>query len=130
MDDHDNDEEEDPKMATMMTAKKDVAEKEPLPEIEDVLAERDARAASGASTKADADKAAENRADAVEAQGEARADQLEAQADAAPTDAQKDALNRQADQVEENADRRADQIEQQGGNADGGMTTHNTPTTN
>jgi hypothetical protein len=55
---------------------------------------------------------------------------LEAQADAAPTDAQKDALNRQADQVEENADRRADQIEQQGGNADGGMTTHNTPTTN
>ncbi|KUG56117.1 hypothetical protein AVL60_04575 [Kocuria palustris] len=46
-------------MATMMTAKKDVAEKEPLPEIEDVLAERDARAASGASTKADADKAAE-----------------------------------------------------------------------
>jgi hypothetical protein len=77
-----------------------------------------------------ADKAAESRADAVEAQGEARADQLEAQADAAPTDAQKDALNRQADQVEENADRRADQIEQQGGNADGGMTTHNTPTTN
>lgn len=75
------------------------------------------------------DKAAEKQADAIEATGEARADQLEAQADVAPTDAQKDALNAQADQVEKNADRKADQVEQHGGNADGGMTTSNTPST-
>jgi hypothetical protein len=77
-----------------------------------------------------ADKAAEKQADAIEATGEARADQLESQAATAPTAAQADALNAQADQVEKNADRRADQIEQQGGDADRGMTTHNTPTTN
>ena len=76
-----------------------------------------------------ADKAAEKQADAVEAQGEARADQLEAQAATAPTEAQANALNAEADRVEKNADHKADQIEQQGGNADGGMTTANTPST-
>ena len=76
-----------------------------------------------------ADKADEKSADAVEATGEARADQLESQAATAPTQAQADALNAQADQVEKNADRKADQIEQHGGNADGGMTTSNTPST-
>lgn len=54
-----------------------------------------------------ADKAAETQADA-----------LEAQAAAAPTEAQADALNAEADRVE-----------QQAGNADGGMTTSNTPNT-
>ena len=76
-----------------------------------------------------ADKAAEKRADAIEATGEAHADPLESQAATAPTQAQADALNAQADQVEKNADRKADQVEQQGGNADGGMTTSNTPST-
>ena len=75
------------------------------------------------------DRAAEQQADAVEAQGEARADQLEALAAATPNEQQETALNQQADRVEEQADRRADQIEQQGGNADGGMTTGNTPST-
>ena len=42
---------------------------------------------------------------------------------------QADALNAQADQVEKNADRKADMVEQQAGNADGGMTTSNTPST-
>ena len=74
-----------------------------------------------------ADKAAEKQADAIEATGEARADQLESQAATAPTAAQADALNAQADQVEKNADRKADMVEQQAGNADGGMTTANTP---
>ena len=45
------------------------------------------------------------------------------------TAAQADALNAQADQVEKNADRKADMVEQQAGNADGGMTTANTPST-
>ena len=76
-----------------------------------------------------ADKAAEKRADAIEATGEARADQLEAQAATAQTEAQRDALNAQADQVEKNADRKADMVEQKAGNADGGMTTANTPNT-
>lgn len=49
---------------------------------------------------------------------EVQADALEEQADAAPTEAQEDALNAQADA-----------IEQQAGNADGGLTTENTPTT-
>ncbi|MEQ7154067.1 hypothetical protein [Brevundimonas aurifodinae] len=49
---------------------------------------------------------------------EQQADALEAQADAAPTEAQEDALNAQADA-----------IEQQAGNADGGLTTENTPST-
>lgn len=75
-----------------------------------------------------ADQAAEQQADAIEAQGEATADQLEAQAAATPNEAQEKALNDQADRVEENADRRADQVEQQAGDADGGMTTSNTPT--
>jgi len=77
-----------------------------------------------------ADKAAEKNATPAPAPVSTTARNDKAQADAAPTDAQKDALNHQADQVEDNADRRADKIEQQGGNADGGMTTHNTPTTN
>jgi hypothetical protein len=49
---------------------------------------------------------------------EQQADALEAQADAAPTEAQEQALNAEADR-----------IEQQAGNADGGMTTENTPNT-
>ena len=54
-----------------------------------------------------ADKAAEQQADA-----------LEAQAAATPNEAQEQALNAEADR-----------IEQQAGNADGGMTTQNTPNT-
>lgn len=54
-----------------------------------------------------ADKAAEQQADA-----------LEAQAAATPNEAEEKALNAQADA-----------IEQQAGNADGGMTTQNTPNT-
>ena len=54
-----------------------------------------------------ADKAAEKQADA-----------LEAQAAATPNEAQEQALNAEADR-----------IEQQAGNADGGMTTSNTPNT-
>lgn len=61
-------------------------------------------AACGEST---ADKTAEQQADA-----------LEEQAAAAPTEAQEQALNAEADR-----------IEQQAGNADGGMTTENTPNT-
>jgi len=76
-----------------------------------------------------ADKTAEKQADAIEAQGEATADSLEAQAAATPNEAQEKALNAEADRVEEKADARADRVEQQGGNADGGMTTSNTPTT-
>ena len=49
---------------------------------------------------------------------EEKADALEEQAAAAPTEAQETALNEQADM-----------IEQQAGNADGGMTTENTPNT-
>lgn len=49
---------------------------------------------------------------------EQQADALEEQAAAAPTEAQETALNE-----------RADMIEQQAGNADGGMTTENTPNT-
>ena len=49
---------------------------------------------------------------------EAKADNLEAQAAATPNESQETALNKQADQ-----------IEQQAGNADGGATTSNTPTT-
>jgi hypothetical protein len=52
-------------------------------------------------------------------QAEVQADALEAQAAATPDEATESALNRQADQ-----------IEQQAGNADGGATTANTPTTN
>lgn len=60
-----------------------------------------------AACNSQADKAAENKADA-----------LEAQAAATPNEAQESALNAQADRVE-----------QEGGNADGGATTANTPTT-
>ncbi|MDP3495487.1 MAG: hypothetical protein Q8R82_20455 [Hyphomonadaceae bacterium] len=52
-------------------------------------------------------------------QAEVKADALEAQAAAAPNEAQEKALNE-----------KADVIEQQAGNADGGATTGNTPTTN
>jgi hypothetical protein len=51
-------------------------------------------------------------------QAEVKADALEAQAAATPNEAQETALNKQADVVE-----------QQAGNADGGATTANTPTT-
>ncbi len=51
-------------------------------------------------------------------QAEVKADALEAQAAATPNEAQESALNA-----------KADQIEQQAGNADGGATTANTPTT-
>lgn len=49
---------------------------------------------------------------------EEQADALEEQAAAAPTEAQEQALNAEADR-----------IEQQAGNADGGLTTENTPNT-
>lgn len=49
---------------------------------------------------------------------EVQADALEEQAAAAPTEAAETALNAEADRVE-----------QQAGNADGGMTTENTPNT-
>ncbi|NBW07161.1 MAG: hypothetical protein EBR82_03955 [Caulobacteraceae bacterium] len=49
---------------------------------------------------------------------EVKADQLEAQASATPNEQQEKNLNAQADH-----------IEQQAGNADGGMTTSNTPST-
>ena len=49
---------------------------------------------------------------------EQQADALEEQAAAAPTEAEETALNAQADA-----------IEQQAGNADGGLTTENTPNT-
>lgn len=49
---------------------------------------------------------------------EAKADNLEAQAAATPNEAQEEALNAQADAVE-----------QQAGSADGGATTSNTPDT-
>jgi hypothetical protein len=51
-------------------------------------------------------------------QAEVKADALESQAAATPNEAQETALNKQADVVE-----------QQAGNADGGATTANTPTT-
>ena len=51
-------------------------------------------------------------------QAEAKADSLESQAAATSNEAQEKALNAQADAVE-----------QQAGNADGGATTANTPTT-
>lgn len=50
---------------------------------------------------------------------EAKADQLESQAAATSNEAQEQSLNAQADAVE-----------QQAGNADGGATTGNTPSTN
>jgi hypothetical protein len=64
-------------------------------------------AMSLAACNSPADKAAETKADA-----------LEAQAAATPNEAAETALNQQADA-----------IEQQAGNADGGATTANTPTT-
>ena len=60
-----------------------------------------------AACESQADKAAEQQADA-----------LEEQAAAAPTEAEETALNAQADAIEQHA-----------GNADGGMTTENTPNT-
>ena len=51
-------------------------------------------------------------------QAEATADNLEAKAAASPNEAEETKLNREADR-----------IEQQGGNADGGATTENMPTT-
>ncbi|WP_029416042.1 hypothetical protein [Brevundimonas bacteroides] len=60
-----------------------------------------------AACQSPADEAAEEQADA-----------LEEQAAAAPTEAQEQALNAEADR-----------IEQQAGNADGGMTTENSPNT-
>lgn len=55
---------------------------------------------------------------AADKEAEMKADALEEQAAAAPTEAQETALNEQADM-----------IEQQAGNADGGLTTENTPNT-
>ena len=55
---------------------------------------------------------------AADKTAEVQADSLEAQAAATPNEAEEKALNAQADQ-----------IEQQAGNADGGMTTSNTPST-
>ncbi len=59
--------------------------------------------------------ACESKADKA---AEAKADSLEAQAAATPNEAQEKALNAEADK-----------IEQQAGNADGGATTANTPDT-
>ena len=59
--------------------------------------------------------ACESKADKA---AEVKADSLEAQAAATPNEAAETALNKQADA-----------IEQQAGNADGGATTENTPTT-
>jgi hypothetical protein len=55
---------------------------------------------------------------AADKTAEVQADALEEQAAAAPTEAAETALNAEADRVE-----------QQAGNADGGMTTENTPNT-
>ena len=55
---------------------------------------------------------------AADKTAEVQADALEEQAAAAPTEAAETALNE-----------KADTIEQQAGNADGGMTTENTPNT-
>ena len=55
---------------------------------------------------------------AADKSAEVQADALEEQAAAAPTEAAETALNE-----------KADMIEQQAGNADGGMTTENTPNT-
>ncbi|CAN5195704.1 hypothetical protein BH10PSE2_BH10PSE2_21500 [soil metagenome] len=55
---------------------------------------------------------------AADKTAEKQADALEAQAAATPNEGQEKALNAQADRVE-----------QQAGNADGGMTTANTPNT-
>lgn len=55
---------------------------------------------------------------AADKAAETQADSLEAQAAATPNEAEEKALNE-----------KADQIEQQAGNADGGMTTSNTPNT-
>lgn len=55
---------------------------------------------------------------AADKEAEVKADALEEQAAAAPTEAQETALNAEADR-----------IEQEAGNADGGMTTANTPNT-
>jgi maltose-binding protein MalE len=59
--------------------------------------------------------ACESKADKA---AEVKADSLEAQAAATPNEAEEKALNE-----------KADRIEQQAGNADGGATTANTPTT-
>jgi predicted small lipoprotein YifL len=55
---------------------------------------------------------------AADRAAEQKADALEAQAAATPNEAEERALNAEADR-----------IEQQAGNADGGMTTENTPNT-
>ena len=55
---------------------------------------------------------------AADKQAEVQADALEEQAAMAPTEAEETALNAEADR-----------IEQEAGNADGGMTTANTPDT-
>lgn len=55
---------------------------------------------------------------AADKQAEVKADQLEAQAAATPNE-----------QEEKNLNAQADHVEQQAGNADGGMTTTNTPST-
>jgi hypothetical protein len=65
-----------------------------------------------------ADKAAEQKADAIENQGEAQADALERQAAATSNEAAETALNNKADAVENAADARADAIEQAAGKKD------------
>lgn len=80
-----------------------------------------------AACQSPADETAEKQADAIEAQGEAQAESLEAQAAAAPTEAGAAALENEADRVEASANAEANRVEQQAGNADGGMTTSNTP---
>lgn len=77
-----------------------------------------AAALSLAACESQADKAAEQKADAVEAQAERAADALEAQADAmdrAGDVAAAGALERKADEIEEAGDREADAIERQAG---------------
>lgn len=80
-----------------------------------------AGALSLAACESPADKAAEQKADAVEAQTEQKADAIENRADAAETagnEAAADALENKADAVEKQGMEKADRIEQQAGKKD------------
>ncbi|HEY0053454.1 MAG TPA: hypothetical protein VGB49_08585 [Caulobacteraceae bacterium] len=68
-----------------------------------------------AACESQADKTAENQADAIEKATENRADALENQAAATPNEARETQLNQQADAVEKAGDDKADQVEQEAG---------------
>ena len=68
-----------------------------------------------AACESQADKTAENQADAIEKATENRADALENQAAATPNEARETQLNQQADAVEKAGDEKADQVEQEAG---------------